>query len=45
MESASGGSAMPFDSFDELPVEARIIDEALKQFRDGEGWTKGGYTA
>ena len=29
---------MPFDSFDELPVEARIIDEALKQFRDGEGW-------
>ena len=30
---------MPFDSFDELPVEARIIDEALKQFRDGEGWT------
>ena len=28
---------MPFDSFDDLPVEVRIIDEALKQFGDGEG--------
>ena len=28
---------MPFDSFDDLPVEVRVIDEAVKQF-DDERW-------
>jgi hypothetical protein len=34
-------SAVPFDSFDDLPIEAQIIDEVMRQLRrDFERWAE-----
>jgi hypothetical protein len=34
-------SAVPFDSFDDLPIEAQIIDEAMRQLgSDFERWAE-----